>query len=138
MISPRLTAAAAHKTFAGMEDQTHGWIRLRSLAIDGARVGVYPHERTATRVVVIDVALWAKTAQAAKSDRLSDTVDYDEVARVTRAIALERHYALLESLAETLAAGLMSRFAADRVSIEVHKPGALALGSVSVAIERSR
>jgi 7,8-dihydroneopterin aldolase/epimerase/oxygenase len=121
-----------------MEYRTHGWIHLRGLAIDGAHVGVYPHEHNTPQVVVIDVALLTPTAKAAASDRLSDTIDYDLVARRVREVALERHYALLESLGEALATALLTSFPADRVAVEVHKPGALALGSVSVAIERAR
>lgn len=131
-------SARFYDTRLAMDNRTHGWIRLRGLAVDGARIGVYPHERTATQMVVVDVALWVPTAKAAASDSLADTIDYDQVARMTREITLARHYGLLEALAETLAAGLLAQFAADRVSVEVHKPGALALGSVSVAIERSR
>ncbi len=117
---------------------THGWIRLQRLAVDGVRLGIYPHERDNPRTVVVDVGLWVPTAVAARSELISDTIDYDGVAAAVREVSRARHYPLLEALCETLATTLLERFEIDRVAVEVAKPDALAPGTVSIAIERSR
>ena len=121
-----------------MSSATHGWIRLQRLAIDGVRLGIYPHERDDPRTIVVDVGLWVPISIAAASELISDTVDYDGVAATIREVSRVRYYPLVEALCETLARTLLERFAIDRVSVEVAKPDALAPGTVSIAIERSK
>ncbi len=70
-----------------MEDSTHGWIRLKALAIDGVRVGIYPHERDDPRTVLVDVALWAPIKPAAQSELFEDAVDYNAVAALVREVS---------------------------------------------------
>lgn len=121
-----------------MSSATYGWIRLQSLAIDGVRLGIYPHERNDPRTIVVDVGLWVPITKAARSELITDTIDYDGVAAAVREVSRARYYPLLEALCETLAQTLLERFAVDRVAVEVAKPDALAPGTVSIAIERSR
>lgn len=121
-----------------MESATHGWIRLRGVRIEHANVGIYPHELDHPQPVDVDVSLWAAIRPAALSQRIADTIDYDAVASYVRQVAMERHYPLIESLCERLAAAVMEHFAVERVAVEVHKVGVLAPGSASIAIERSR
>jgi len=121
-----------------MDSSTHGWIRLRGVRIEDARVGIYPHERDRPQTIEVDVSLWAAISPAALSERIADTIDYDSVASFVQQVTLARHYALVESLCERLAAALMEHFDVSRVSVEVHKIGIFAPGSASIAIERSR
>ena len=121
-----------------MESATHGWIRLRGVRIEQARVGIYPHELDRFQPIDVDVSLWAAVRPAALSQRIADTIDYDAVATFVREVTTERHYPLIEALCERLAAAVMERFAVTRVAVEVHKVGVLAPGSASIAIERSR
>jgi dihydroneopterin aldolase len=121
-----------------MSDHTHGWIRLKGLHVDGVRVGIYPHEKNGPQSVVVDLGLWVPIRPAADSEKITDAIDYDAVAELVRDISRRRYYPLLESLCEKMASALLERFGATRVALEVAKPGALAPGSVSVAIERER
>lgn len=121
-----------------MTKQTHGWIRLKGLHIDGVRVGIYPHEKKDGQSVVVDLGLWAATHAAAESEQIEQTIDYDRVAALVRELSRKRYYPLLESLCEKIAAALLESFPVDEVAVEVAKPGALAPGTVSVAIERKR
>ncbi len=121
-----------------MQSETHGWIRLRGVRVEQARVGIYPHELDRAQPIDVDVALWTAIRPAALSQRITDTIDYDSVASYVREVTTERHYPLIESLCERLAAAVMERFDVERVSVEVHKIGVLGPGSASVAIERSR
>lgn len=119
-----------------MTDRTHGWIRVRGLRVEDTRVGVYPHERELPRRLTIDVALWTDVASAAASESLRDTIDYDRVIELVQRVCKQRHYVLIEALCEALAEALLAHFPARRVAVEVHKPGAVAAGEVSVAVER--
>jgi len=115
-----------------------GWIRLQSLHVDGVRVGIYPHEKDGRQSIVIDIGMFTDFGRAVASERIQDTVDYDAVAALARDLSRARYFPLVEALAEELAQAVLARFPVQRVTIEVHKPGALAPGSVSVAIERQR
>jgi dihydroneopterin aldolase len=121
-----------------MNEETFGWIRVRNLAIDGVRVGIYPHEREDPRTVVFDLGLWAPITPAATSERIEDAVDYDTVATIVRDISRRRYYPLLEGLCEAVAGELLRQVGVPRVAVEVAKPDALAPGTPSIAIERSR
>jgi dihydroneopterin aldolase len=121
-----------------MEEETHGWIRLEGLHVDGVRVGIHPHEKEGLQSVVVDVALWVPVRHAADSEKLEDAVDYDTIAELVRNLSRQRHYPLLESLCEKMAAALLEQPHVGRVIVETAKPGALAPGSVSVTVERSQ
>ena len=121
-----------------MSSETHGWIRLQRLAIDGVRIGIYPHERDDPRTVVVEIGMWVPIATAARTEKIEDTIDYDAVAAHAREVCRRRYYPLVEGLCETLAAELLETFAVDRLSIEVEKPDVLAPGSISISVERSR
>ncbi len=121
-----------------MADQNHGWIRLQGLHVDGVRVGIYPHEKDGPQSVVVDVALWVPVRAAAESEKIDDAVNYDTVAERVRSLSRARYYPLLETLCEKMAAALLEHRGVERVAVEVTKPGALAPGAVSVAVERSR
>jgi dihydroneopterin aldolase len=122
-----------------MSSQTHGWIKIRGLRIEGTRVGIYPHELTHPQHLVVDVGLWADVVTAAASHHIADTIDYDEVVATIRHACTHQAWSLVESLVEDIAKQLLQRFPrAEVVTVEVHKPSALPEGHVSVAIERAR
>jgi dihydroneopterin aldolase len=90
----------------------------------------------------VDVELWLDLAPAGRSDDLAATIDYglvyDEVALVLDGPPRN----LLESLAESVARGLLTRFdTVDEVVVRVRKP-AVRLGGpldhASVEIQRRR
>lgn len=118
-------------------DAKTDWIWLRGIRIDGARAGVLPHEHDAPCTITIELGLEVSVALAGRTERLTDTVDYASVFDLVAATVRERHYPLIETLAEVLAARVLERFAARRVRLEVGKPGALPTGTPSVAIERA-
>lgn len=113
-------------------------IRVDGLSIQ-ARVGIYPHERVQRQRIFVDLELETDLSVAGRSDRIGATLDYDLAAELAREVAEKRHHALIESLAEEVAAGLLERFAGrvERVRVRVTKPSALAdARAVSVEIER--
>jgi dihydroneopterin aldolase len=118
---------------------THGWIHLRNLSVEGALVGVHPGEHDTPRPIVVDLDLWMDFAHAATSERLTDTVDYADVDACVRETVRQKHYRLLEGLADTLAKNLFERFARiESLRLELHKPDAIPGADVSVSIARDR
>ncbi len=122
-----------------MEANTHAWINLRGIDAT-ASVGVLPHEQHIGQKLRIDIGVFVPTAQAAQSDALMDTPDWRTLVQQVEAVVARKHYGLIETLAEALAAELGQRQAAQgvkRVRVEVHKTGCLVNGEASVSLERT-
>ena len=106
------------------------------------RHGVFDHERRDGQEFVVDAVLWVDTRRAAAADDLSLTVDYAAVASQLAAVVSGEPLALIETLADRLAAACLSAGEAVReVEITVHKPHAplvQSLRDVTVTIRRSR
>ena len=113
------------------------------IRVDGielqAFIGIYPHEHEMRQPLVIDLALYLSLEEAGLKEDISQTIDYDEVVRLTQEIVQARHYKLVETLAETLAARMKEVFAPklEQIRICVAKPRAL-LDARSVQIEITR
>jgi dihydroneopterin aldolase len=114
-------------------------IQLRSLRVLGTH-GVLEEEKARPQPFQLDLDLTVDLALAAATDRLSDTVDYGEVARAAAAIVSERSFELLEALAGAVAgAVLASDLRITAVTVYLRKlrpPVPLDLGTVGVRITR--
>jgi len=126
---------------AGMDGAADDRISLLGLRAFG-RHGVLDHERRDGQEFVVDAVLWVDTRQAAATDDLSLTIDYGTVAGQLAAVVSGEPVALIETLADRLAATCLSGNEAVReVEITVHKPHAPLVQSVrdvTVTIRRSR
>lgn len=111
-------------------------LRITGLKTE-ALIGVHAWERKLPRTLLMDLELATDLARAARSDAITDALDYAAVADVTIAFVRESRYQLVETLAERLAEKLMKEFRTPWLRITVHKPGAVpAAQSVSVTLER--
>ena len=105
------------------------------------RHGVLDRERREGQEFVVDAVLWLDTRAAAAADDLSLTVDYGALAARLAAIVSGEPVALIETLADRLAAACLSGKAVREVEITVHKPQApvsVPLRDVTVTIRRGR
>jgi 7,8-dihydroneopterin aldolase/epimerase/oxygenase len=116
-------------------------ISLLGLRVFG-RHGVFDHERRDGQEFVVDAVLWVDTRPSAAADDLSLTVDYGAVAGRLAAVVSGEPVALIETLADRLAAACLAADESVReVEITVHKPHApliQSLQDVTVTIRRSR
>jgi dihydroneopterin aldolase len=114
-------------------------IQLRGLRVVGTH-GVLAEEKSRPQPFEFDLDLSVDLAPAGATDRLSDTVDYGEVAERAAAVVSGRSYELLEALAGAVAeAVLVSDLRITAVSVHLRKlrpPVPLDLGSVGVRITR--
>ena len=95
-------------------------IELAGLELQG-RHGVLEEERREGQRFLFD--LWLDVpADAARSDRIEDAVDYREVVATVRAVSDGQAFALLEALATAVAEALLARFPLTRVRVCVRKP----------------
>jgi dihydroneopterin aldolase len=104
-----------------------------------AFIGIYPHEYELRQPITIDLSLYTSLKEAGLREDIQATIDYDEVVRLTQAIVLKRHYKLVETLAETIAAQLKENFGPklEKIRVRVAKPRAiLSARCVLIEIER--
>jgi len=103
--------------------------------------GVLPAERQQGQEFVVDAVLWLDTSEAGATDDLSRTVDYGELAGRLAGIVSGEPVALIETLAQRLAAECLADARVVNAEVTVHKPDApvgVSLRDVSVTIRRGR
>ncbi|MGH3301497.1 MAG: dihydroneopterin aldolase [Streptosporangiaceae bacterium] len=118
---------------------------LDRISIAGLRArgfhGVLAEERVAGQDFVVDALLWLDAAPAAASDDLRLTADYAAIASRLAEIVAGPPVALIETLAERLAAACLANPVVRAAEITVHKPEApvsASVADISVTIRRSR
>ncbi len=104
--------------------------------------GVMQHEAKVGQTFKLDLVLDIDLAAASRSDKLADTVGYDQVVDVaSRAFCAKRHR-LVEAAAGAVAEAILTRFAeVMAVRVTVHKPHApiaATFADIGVTIARSR
>ncbi len=113
-------------------------IILRDLRVE-ALIGIHKRERHVTQTVSIDLDIGLPGTDVFKSDKVADTIDYEQVALKIKALAASGHFRLVETLAERIARLLLEDFGAPWAKISVAKIGVLANAKfVGVTIERKR
>ncbi len=115
------------------------------IALTGLRVrgnhGVFEHERRDGQEFVVDVTLWLDLSGASRSDDLTQTVHYGELAEMAAAIIGGEPCDLIETVAGRIADTAMQDTRLHAVEVTMHKPSApipLTFDDVSVTIRRSR
>ena len=107
-----------------------------------AHHGILPAESQLGQDFSVTVELELSLATAGRSDRLADTVDYLAVREVVRRVIGGVRRQLLETLAETIAAGILRDFPqVIAVTVEVTKPRPpveFRLSGISIRIRRDR
>ena len=113
-------------------------IILRDLRVE-VLIGIHKRERHAPQTVSIDLDIGLPGTTVFKSDKVADTIDYEQVALKIKALAASGHFRLVETLAERIARLLLEDFGAPWAKISVAKIGILGNAKfVGVTIERKR
>jgi dihydroneopterin aldolase len=103
--------------------------------------GVLPEEREQGQEFLVDVELEADLQKSARRDALELTVDYRRAYELVQSVMEGEPRNLLETLAETVAAKLLSLERVTAVTVRVRKPqvklpGPLDFSSVEIRRER--
>ena len=113
-------------------------ITLRDLRVE-ALIGIHKRERHVAQTVSIDLDIGLPGTAVFKSDKVADTIDYEQVALRIMALAASGHFRLVETLDVRIARLLLDDFGAPWAKISVAKIGILANAKfVGVTIERKR
>lgn len=113
-------------------------ICIEGLKVEGL-IGVYPHEQDVPQRLVVWLCAETDTQAAGRSEQLVDTLDYDRLADCARTVIRERHHNLIETVAERIAARVLSfhQGKVKSVTVRVEKPGAVADAELA-AVEITR
>ena len=111
-------------------------VHIRGLRAE-AVIGVYDWERDIRQELVLDRELASDNRAAAATDSIEDAVDYAAISQRVLAYVQNSEFQLIETLAEHLAALVLSEFSVSWLRLRLDKPGAVAEAeSVGVEIER--
>ena len=98
-------------------------IRIKNLKIP-ARHGVYEFEKEKEGTFELDIELYLPLFKAGESDRLEDTINYEDIISVVIKAFTDKQYALVEAAAQSVCDRLLNDFKIDKITIRVRKPHA--------------
>ena len=100
-------------------------------------IGLWDWERRMPQIVSIDLEMAWDMSRAAKSEDLSDALDYKSVSQRVEKFVQEKQFKLVEAAADGIAAMIMSDFNVPWIKVAIHKPHAVTGSqSVGVIVER--
>ncbi|HET7197973.1 MAG TPA: dihydroneopterin aldolase [Burkholderiales bacterium] len=113
-------------------------IVIRELRVE-ALIGIHRRERHAAQTLSIDLEIGLPSSAVFASDKVADTIDYEQVALRIRALAASGHFRLVETFADKVARLIVADFGAPWAKVSVAKVGILGNARyVGVTIERRR
>ena len=95
-------------------------VHIRGLRLN-AQVGVYEEEKHYPQRLLLDLELVVQLTDSSP-DKISQVVDYGALASSIRALALQQHTELLETLAEQIAQLCLRDPRVTRVDLRLEKP----------------
>ncbi len=113
-------------------------IVIRDLRVE-ALIGIHRRERHVLQTVSVDLEIGVPGAAVFASDKVADTIDYEQVALRIKALAASGHFRLVETFADRIARMLIDELGAPWAKVSAAKLGILAnTRYVGVTIERRR
>ena len=114
-------------------------VHIRGLRLN-AQVGVYEEEKHYPQRLLLDLELVVQLTDNSP-DKISQVVDYGALASSIRALALQQHTELLETLAEQIAQLCLRDPRVTRVDLRLEKPDIFSDADgvgISLSIMRNR
>jgi thioredoxin reductase (NADPH) len=100
-------------------------IFVENLSLD-AQIGIYPHEYGRSQCITLEVELDATdVSQAAASEELNDTLNYEIIAETAQNVVAQRHFPLVETLVTEIADALLALPQARSARVRLAKQGCL-------------
>jgi dihydroneopterin aldolase len=116
-------------------------ISIKGLSLH-AYHGVVPYEGRVGQTFTIDLTLDIDMSIAARSDKVADTVSYDQVVATTSHVFTAQKYKLIEAAAGNVAEAVLAKFPRVKaVEVTIHKPHApiaATFSDVAVTLSRKR
>jgi dihydroneopterin aldolase len=113
-------------------------IIIRDLRVD-ASIGIHKRERHVRQTLSIDLDIGIPGETVFRTDKVADTIDYQQVALKIAALTTSGHFRLVETVAERIARMLIDEFGAPWAKVSVAKIGILGNAKfVGVTVERRK
>src|SRR5258706_15477316 len=113
-------------------------ILVRDLRVE-VLIGIHKRERYVPQTVSIDLDIGLPGTTVFATDKVADTIDYEQVALKIKALAASGHFRLVETFADRIAKLLVEDFKAPWVKVSAAKIGILPNAKfVGVLIERGK
>ena len=104
--------------------------------------GVVPYEGKVGQTFLLNLVLDIDLTDAARSDKVADTVSYDKVVECARVAFTAQKCKLIEAAAGRVADAVLAGFPrVQKIAVTIHKPHApiaATFSDVGVTLERSR
>ena len=98
-------------------------IRIKNLKVK-ARHGVYEFERKKDGIFELDIEIYLSLEKSGQSDKIEDTIDYDNIVSIATKAFTEKNYNLVEAAAESVCGKLLNALNVQKVILRVRKPHA--------------
>ncbi|MDH5552371.1 MAG: dihydroneopterin aldolase [Nitrosomonas sp.] len=100
-------------------------------------IGIYPWERKVAQTIQLDLEIALPTSHPCTTDNIEDALDYALIVERINEILTEKHFSLLEALAEHIAQTILTEFKSPWVKVRVAKLGIISgVKKLGVCIER--
>lgn len=100
-------------------------------------IGIYPWERKVPQAIQLDLEIALPTSRACKTDKIEDALDYALVIKRINEILAEKHFSLLEALAEHIAQTILKEFKSPWIKVSIAKLGIIrGVKKLGICIER--
>ncbi|MDH5479362.1 MAG: dihydroneopterin aldolase [Nitrosomonas sp.] len=102
-----------------------------------ALIGIYPWERKVAQTIQLDLEIALPSSKACKTDNIEDALDYALIVKRINTVLAEKHFSLLEALAEHIAHTILKEFGSPWVKVSIAKLGIIrGVKKLGVSIER--
>ena len=98
-------------------------IRIKNLKVK-ARHGVYEFERKKDGIFELDIEMYLRLEKSGRSDKLENTIDYENIVSIATKAFKEKDYNLVEAAAESVCGKLLYALKVPKVILRVRKPHA--------------
>lgn len=101
-------------------------------------IGIYPWERKIAQTIQLDLEIALPSNRACQTDKIQDALDYAMIVRRINEILAQKHFSLLEALAEHIAQAILTEFKSPWVKVRIAKLGIIrGVKKLGVCIERT-
>ena len=101
--------------------------------------GIYDHEKQASQRVIFNITLDVESNANRTIEGISDVVSYEDIVNAVHKITQNKHYDLLEELAEIIAQHCLSYQKVHQANISIEKPDIIKdVTSVGISICRAK
>lgn len=113
-------------------------IKIKNLRLK-TTIGVYDWEKNFNREIIINAEIEVKNSKSTTSDKLCDTIDYDQITKNIKEVATKNHFKLIEKLAGEIIKKIMQDKRITRCKVEIDKMKVVKdVESFSVTLEKVR